>query len=283
MDYSKKLLEIFSAEIIDIFKNTIDKYCKNKRTPKYTTEYYLYNIILVLRKTSSWSSINEFNDKKPYHYKTISKMHLKWSKLNIYNIVYNELLNKYILNKLKGSSNLTLFIDSSNIYNKYGIDEIGYGQNPKKRESKISVICDNDKNVYSLTLVKANNKIINEKVIRKTLPNDSKTISSSVDDLLKNKLKYKKLNLVGDKGYALNKTDKDSLFKDHNIELVYPHKKNQKEKTSKEHKKLLQNRYKIENVFCKLKSFDRICFRKDKLGSTYLGFCFLALIITFKN
>ena len=57
MDYSKKLLEIFNTEIINIFKNTINKYCKNKRTPKYTTEYYLYNIILVLRKTSSWSSI----------------------------------------------------------------------------------------------------------------------------------------------------------------------------------------------------------------------------------
>jgi hypothetical protein len=46
MDYSKKLLEIFNTEIIDIFKNTINKYCKNKRTPKYTTEYYLYNIII---------------------------------------------------------------------------------------------------------------------------------------------------------------------------------------------------------------------------------------------
>ena len=119
-------------------------------------------------------------------------MHLKWSKLNIYNIVYNKLLNKYILNTLKGSSNLTLFIDSSNIYNKYSIDDIGYGFNPKK-ELKISIICDNDKNIFSLTLVKANEKIINgKKVIRKTLLNDSKTIASSVDDLLKNKLKYKK-------------------------------------------------------------------------------------------
>jgi hypothetical protein len=136
MDYLKKLLEFFSTEIIDIFINTVNEYCKNKRTPKYTTEYYLYNIILVLRKTSSWSSINEFNDKNPFHYKIINKMHLKWSKLNIYNIVYNKLLNKYILNTLKGSSNLTLFIDSSNIYNKYGIDDIGYGFNPKKENQK---------------------------------------------------------------------------------------------------------------------------------------------------
>ena len=45
----------------------------------------------------------------------------------------------------------------------------GYGMNPKKKESRISVIC--DKNVFSLTLVKVNQKkqlikkIINQKTI----------------------------------------------------------------------------------------------------------------------
>ena len=33
MDYSKKILEIFSEEIMKIFKDTINIYCKNKRTP----------------------------------------------------------------------------------------------------------------------------------------------------------------------------------------------------------------------------------------------------------
>ena len=42
---------------------------------------------------------------------------------------------------------------------------------------------------------------------------------------------------MGDKGYALNKTDKESLFNDHNIELVYPHKKLQKN---------IKNYYKID-------------------------------------
>ena len=73
MDYLKKLLEFFSTEIIDIFINTVNEYCKNKRTPKYITEYYLYNIILVLRKTSSWSSINEFNDKNHFIIKLLIK------------------------------------------------------------------------------------------------------------------------------------------------------------------------------------------------------------------
>ena len=34
--------------------------------------------------------------------------------------------------------------------------------NPKKKESRISAICDKDKNVYSLTLVQVNQKKVNK-------------------------------------------------------------------------------------------------------------------------
>ena len=34
---------------------------------------------------------------------------------------------------------------------------------------------------------------------------------------------------MGDKGYALKKPDKNKLFIDYNIELVYPHRRNQKD------------------------------------------------------
>jgi hypothetical protein len=81
----------------------------------------------------------------------------------------------------------------------------GYRMNSKKKESRISVICDN--NVFSLTLIKVkektvNQKIVNQKtvnqkavnqitVIRNIFPNDNKTLKQSNHDLLKNKLKYK--------------------------------------------------------------------------------------------
>ena len=77
--------------------------------------------------------------------------------MDIYKKTYKVLLKKYKLKYLKYSKNITLFIDplgdSSNIYNKKGIESIGYGANPKKKESKISVICDKNEDVYSLTLV----------------------------------------------------------------------------------------------------------------------------------
>lgn len=295
MDYTKKLSNFFDSEIIQIFIETIHKYYHNKRKTKYSVEYYLYYIILVLKELQSWKSLKYlFTNKKTNHYKTIQDIHLEWSRLNIYKITYNIILQKYKLNNLKASSNLTLFIDSSNIYNKNGCNNTGYGMNPKKKESRISVICDKDKNVFSLTLIKVKEKTVKEKtvnqktvnqkiVIRNTFPHDSKTIKSSVLDLIKNKLKYKKLFLVGDKGYALKKTDKNKLFIDYNIELVYPHRRNQKEKTPKKHKVLLKKRYVVENVFSKLKQFNRICIRKDKLDTTYLGFCFLSLLLTFKK
>jgi transposase len=320
MDYTKKLSNFFDSEIIQIFIETIHKYYHNKRKTKYSVEYYLYYIILVLKELQSWKSLKYLlTNNKTNHYKTIQDIHLEWSRLNIYKITYNIILQKYKLNNLKASSNLTLFIDSSNIYNKNGCMNTGYGMNPKKKESRISVICDKDKNVFSLTLIKVKEKTVNQKtvnqktvnqntvnqktvnqntvnqktvnqktvnqktIIRNTFPNDSKTLKPSIHDLLKNKLKYKKLFLVGDKGYALKKTDKNKLFIDYNIELVYPHRKNQKEKTPKKHKVLLRKRYVVENVFSKLKQFNRICVRKDKLDTTYLGFCFLSLLLTFKK
>jgi len=52
MDYSIKLLEFFDIEIIMIFIKTIKKYYHDKRKTKYSIEYYLYHIILVLKELS---------------------------------------------------------------------------------------------------------------------------------------------------------------------------------------------------------------------------------------
>ena len=139
MDYIKKLLNFFDSEIIQIFIETIHKYYHNKRKTKYSVEYYLYYIILVLKELQSWKSLKYLlTNNKTNHYKTIQDIHLEWSRLNIYKITYNIILQKYKLDNLKSSSNLTLFIDSSNIYNKNGCTNTGYGMNPKKKESRIS-------------------------------------------------------------------------------------------------------------------------------------------------
>lgn len=55
------------------------------------------------------------------------------------------LLKKYKLTNLKNSQNINLFIDSC--------ENVSYGMNPKKKESKISVICDKNKTIYSIRMV----------------------------------------------------------------------------------------------------------------------------------
>ena len=73
------------------FKETILKIVKNKckqiRKPKYSPEYYLDNIILLLTDLQKWQSLRLLHTtKSKFHYKTIQKQHLKWSKLDVYKL-----------------------------------------------------------------------------------------------------------------------------------------------------------------------------------------------------
>jgi transposase len=281
MNFLDNIYDLIDKEFVDEFINLVHKNCKIVRPPKYSLIYYLYNIILVLTNLQTWKSLKLLHlDKKPYHYKTIQDKHIEWSKLNLYEKTYKIVNDKYHQKKLKKSSNLTLFIDSTNIYNKNGQQNIGYGQNVKKQESRISAICDSNKNIYSLTLVNSLNK---EGTVKRTLPHDSRTIISSITNLLVTNIKYRSINLVGDKGYASKEHVKNELKTTYKINLIYPYKRNQKCKTPIFHKKLLKGRYVIENVFAKLKSYNRICCRKDKLGCTFMGFAYLAAMLIFKK
>lgn len=278
-NYKNKLYAILNKEFVDEFVKLSGYSWLSSRTPKYSTEYYLYHIILVLTDLKSWKSLQLLMNNKPKnHYKTIQDKHYKWSQDNIYERTYKAINKKYHQNQ-SDTDILNLFIDSTNIYNKYGHENIGYGQNPKKQESRISAICDENKNIHSLILVKS----ITKTDIKNTLPHDSSTIIPSLDNLLNTNLKYKEINLIGDKGYATNEQTKKGIKDKYRVNLVYPHKRNQIIKTSDEHKKLLKHRYVIENVFCKLKVYDRITVRKDKKECTYMGFAYLASMLFFKK
>lgn len=276
----EKLEEILDAEFIDEFINLVNVELPPVRKPQYTTQYYLYNILLALTDLQKWSSLHLLHTKNTkYHFKTIQNKHLEWSKKHLYEKTYKIINQKYHLNNLKKSANLVVFIDSSNIYNKIGSSKTGYGQNPKKKESRISAICDEHMNVHSMTLIKT----IKKTEIKNTFPHDSRTIESSLTDLFKSEIKCRSLKVVGDKGYALKITEKQRINQKFNTEIIYPHKRNQKEKTPIKHKKYLKKRYVVENLFAKLKKYGRICMRKDRLECTYMGFLYLAVMINFKK
>jgi hypothetical protein len=58
----------------------------------------------------------------------------------------------------KKSKNLNVFIDSSDVYNKNGCENIGYGYNPKKTQTRISAICNENKVILALFVVPTINK-----------------------------------------------------------------------------------------------------------------------------
>ncbi len=332
-----------TKEKINSILFVLNEKCKPQRIPKYSNEYYLYHISLILTDFQKWESLKHIlvnNDK--YHYKTIQDVHLLWSSLNIYNDAHELLLKNSGKLDCKKSKNFNIFIDTSDIYNKNGVENIGYTNDPKKKKTKISAICDENKTILALIVTqksskqkedikKPSPKTIKEKVDDKiekklkiiekelkkcvsiencehicekinksikhvkhnvnnkkeifkfvakdTLRHDSQTIEETLDILPAISCKNKKL--IGDGGYIRNKEDKQLLLEKYNVDLIHPQRKNQKEHTSLKNKKLLKKRYVIENVFQKLKRFDRICMRKDKLTTTFTGFLMLATILIF--
>ena len=61
-------------------KIVIKELSPNKRVPKYAVDYYLENMIYVLKDVTTWKSLkilDKGNKNKPFHYKTISDKFLE--------------------------------------------------------------------------------------------------------------------------------------------------------------------------------------------------------------
>lgn len=260
----------FNDEFKKIILEQVEIFCPNKRTPHFSNEYYLDMIIHVLRDVVSFSSLQRlFNFPKKNHYKTIQDKHLKWTNAHIFEKSYKILLSKHKFSKINSQTTLNLKIDSTAIFNKTGSEMANYGEYKKKKTTKISVICNEDTDVLSVSLYKGSE-------------HDTKTIMPSLKDIIDN-VSFRKINLTGDLGYLSNLEKRTELL-NHKIKLITPKRKNMKQKTNKIEKKHLRTRYKVENcISTNLKRYNRICVRRDKLLKTFKSFVYLALIASFKK
>lgn len=124
----------------------------NKRKPKFSAEYYLENILNLLKDFTTWESLKKssYIDKtKRYHYKTIADIHRLWCKKNVYRKAFEEIRNRKI--DLGNLTEIDLLIDSTLIINKNGSDYIGYGsETTKKKFSKITMLTDINDNVINV-------------------------------------------------------------------------------------------------------------------------------------
>ena len=260
-----RIVKTYKHYVLDMVKLI----CPFKKKSKYTYEYYYDMILIVLKDVVSWRSLKitaKYVNKKENHYTTIRKMFNKWCNKDIFKVAYEKMLKEEVIKKYD-KKEINLFIDSTFIDNKTGSELVGINPfNYKKRVSKLSILCDDKKN------------IINVKAFKSTL-NDCKTIEETIKSLdIKGKI-----NLVGDKGYLVREDVKKRLRKK-KIRLIVPRKKNQKKKRiRKKDRELLKERNKVENAIKLIKSINIISLRKDKNILTYMGFVWIGCGIRLDN
>jgi len=271
MDLNKELIKLLNQAI-----NIKYHYDTNKYKRVYTNEYYLINIFEMLNDINKWETLQKLKTYNPvlykgnitkYHYKSIQYKFNKWCKDGIFKDVFNNFINKHLINK-----EIKLFIDSTFINNKYGIEDIGLNiDNKKKKASKLSIICDASKFIYSITSIKIK-KNNNKKSIG--FIHDSNTIQNSLNNI--NKIyNFKNVLLMGDKGY---KTQNEFTCNNKKIRLLTSKRKNQKEQNNKNDCLLLKKRIYSENSISNMKKNERVMTRKDHTISSYMGFVYLSCI-----
>jgi len=157
------------TELINIFNEVIDnKYNKTKHKTYYSNEYYLTNIFEMLNDINKWETLKKLKTYNPViinnkiastHYSTIRKKFNKWSNDGIFESAFSKCINL-----TKKNLDIKLSIDSSFINNKYGIEDIALNiDNKKKKASKISLITDSSKFIYSILSIKINKSEIKKK------------------------------------------------------------------------------------------------------------------------
>ena len=280
----KKLIEIFDKIIVN-------KYSNNNHKKFYSNEYYLINIFEMIKDINKWETLTKLKSYKPIlinnklaksHYDTIRKKFIKWCRDGIFKLAFDECMNLKSVNK-----DIELMIDSSFINNKYGIEDIGLNtDNKKKRASKLSIITDKDKFIYSVINIKINvkeeikidkrfKKNKRKKNKRKGFIHDVKTIQSTLD-CINTKYNFNSVTLLGDKGY-INKNE-NYYINNKKINMVTYKKKNQKLNSDEDQNKLKKRIY-VENAIGLLKKNERIMTRKDHNIISYMGFVYLGSLI----
>lgn len=249
-----------------IFKLTcyIDNNVHIFRKSKYSTRYYVENILYILKTGVQWSYLNCES-----HYTSVYKKYCYWVNLNIFVNFYIENRYLYIKHQNKHKNYLNdLFIDASHIKNINGNDIVGPNHYDRFRNStKCHVIVDQNKIPLSYTFTGGN-------------ISDS-TQTEILTDKLPILCKDKRVPhyLIGDKGYINNKTYE--TLKQKKILLIVPKKKNTKHhpKYSFYQKIKLRDRYKVEHFFNRLDNFKRIILRYDRKFKIFESFNLIAFSV----
>ncbi|MGA9038924.1 MAG: transposase [Terriglobales bacterium] len=123
----------------------VKKLVPNVRKPKYSSEYYLTNILNILTDFVSWKSLtkSDYLDKdNKYHYKTIADVHRLWCQKGVYKGAFDEIVSKKIKDMPENiSETFQTLIDATLIINKNGCDGVGFcNESKKKKFTKLTAL-----------------------------------------------------------------------------------------------------------------------------------------------
>lgn len=273
----KKLTNAYES----ILLNIVDKYIPSIRKKVYTNEYFLRCFKYVLKDFVSWESLTK-SDIYPknikYHYKYVNEVFNLWCKYDVFKEAYTELLKKHYfkLTDILKSKKMLLFIDCTFITNKYGAEMIT--KNPeykKKKVTKLSTICDENKNILSIVPV---NTIYNKKKKCYAFKHELECTQHTLNNISIDIPTYVRSICAGDKAYIHNR---QFTLKSKEIQVIAPKRKNQKSKNTKKEKQILSKRNSVENSNANFKNSERVMIRKDKKICTYMEFVYLSLLELF--
>ena len=251
------------SEIKQIILNTAslkNTFTKTYPNTKFSLDLIISELLYFLKSGVSWRYL-----RSEISYKTLHRYYVTFVKANVFLNLFLKIRRKYITNYINKSDNVTLYVDSTIIYNKSGINKLGRNKFYKnKRTTKISLMTDSNGFPLSILFMKGNY-------------HDTSVFNNHIHDatvLLPNIRK----KVIADKGYASNANYK--LLNDNDITHIIPPRKNMKiAKNYIYDKKEYKQRILIEQIFGRLKSYKRINLRYDKLLRNFKGFSLIAFSI----
>ena len=199
--------------------------------------------------------------------------HTKLVKLNFFKTYFDYYIHKYTIEMFSYITDL--YVDSTMIANKYGIDLADYNiQLKKHKTSKISIVVDSFNFPIDINF-------------NSSREHDSTICIEHLDNIARNlpHLCKSNINLVADAAYDSNRIR--NKLKETNIGILVCDKNNRNtkdhiklennKKINLHHKMLLKNRSKIEHLNNTIKQNKTINVRYDKIGANYMGYVLMAI------
>lgn len=251
-----KINKIFTDIILQVAREKLC--CKRKRN--YSLEYYLKMFCVMSNDVVKWKSLKLLKDYKPkkenlisdkgFHYKSIQNEFSRWANLNIFLDAHNRYLKKYyyILKPHLKKLNINLYIDTTYIWNKYGVEYIGiHPEYKKKNATKLGSLVDEDGDILSIIHFIINETIVTNEITdeyeytKHTFNHDVTIIQELFNNVIVHFDKRKTIKCGGDKAFITNDNISHNNKK---VIMVTP----KRERSNKQTKKLIKNKQNIITI-----------------------------------